>query len=229
MEMVEPSKLDAIIISDIHLGGDACQAEKILKFLTEINKGVRSTLRLIINGDAFESWDFRRLKKFHWKVLGELRSLSDHVEVIWVEGNHDGPAEIISHLLGIQVVSQFVLRSGNKTILILHGHQFDKFISDHPIITIITDFLYGLLQKMDRSLWAARMVKRASKTYLRCAMLIRDRAIVYAEKTKCDIVCCGHTHHESAEEIYFNSGCWTDAICSFLEVGNGQIELRQFN
>ena len=46
---------------------------------------------------------FHRLRKWHWKVLSQLRKLSDEIETIWIIGNHDGPAEDISQLLGITV------------------------------------------------------------------------------------------------------------------------------
>ena len=51
----------------------------------------------------FDSIDFRRLSKNHWKVLSLIRKLSDQIDIIWLYGNHDGSAEIISHLLGVTV------------------------------------------------------------------------------------------------------------------------------
>jgi hypothetical protein len=100
----DPDLLDAVVISDIHLGSDNCQAKAAAAFLQILLDGDLRTRRLIINGDVFDSIDFRRLKKTHWKVLSQIRHLSDKIEVIWIAGNHDGSADVISHLLGVSVV-----------------------------------------------------------------------------------------------------------------------------
>src|SRR5215471_14460211 len=95
--------LDAVILSDLHLGSGNCQARRLRELLQRIDDGELSTQRLILNGDVFDSIDFRRLRKDHWAVLSLLRKLSDRVEIIWLAGNHDGSAEIVSHLLGVRV------------------------------------------------------------------------------------------------------------------------------
>src|SRR3954452_15232533 len=104
--------LDAVILSDIHLGSDNCQAKKVVQLLERVSDGELPTARLILNGDVFDSIDFRRLNKHHWKVLSLIRKLSDHVETVWLYGNHDAAAEIFSHLLGVTVEDEYVLHSG---------------------------------------------------------------------------------------------------------------------
>ena len=161
--------LDAVIISDLHLGSDNCQAKSLGTFLERIADGQLQTQRLILNGDVFDSIDFRRLKKNHWKVLSLIRKLSDHIEIIWLCGNHDGSAEIISHLLGVTVKDEYVLHTGDRQVLILHGHVFDEFIDSHPILTWMADVVYYLLQQIDRTHYFAKLAKKGSKTFLRCA------------------------------------------------------------
>jgi UDP-2,3-diacylglucosamine pyrophosphatase LpxH len=220
---------DAIIISDIHLGSDVCQAKLLVDFLDRIKHCETETRELILNGDVFDSWDFRRLKKQHWKVLSHLRKLSDHLPITWINGNHDGPAEIVSHLLGINVAEEHIFNSGGKRVLALHGHQFDRFIDDHPILTRLADWSYQVIQMMDRSFYWARLAKRNSKAFLRCSELIEKRAVEHARKLGCDIVCCGHTHLEIARPGaigYFNSGCWTELPCSFLTVRDGEVNVN---
>jgi len=223
---------DAIIISDLHLGSDNCQAKALTHFLDNIHEGIPSTQKLILNGDVFDSIDFRRLNKHHWKVLSLLRKMSDTIEIIWINGNHDGPAEIVSHLLGVEVQDELVLESGGKKILFHHGHRFDEFIDNHPIITAIADATYRLLQRLDKSHRFAKLAKRKSKTFLRCAAKIESRSIEYARKKGYDAVCCGHTHHAVANTegpvSYFNSGCWTERPCHYLTVSNGVIALEEF-
>src|SRR6478672_11556494 len=131
--------LDAVILSDIHLGSANCQAKRVCELLERIGHRELITARLILNGDVFDSIDFRRLTKSHWKVLSLLRKLSDHIDIIWLCGNHDGTAEIVSHLLGVTVMEDFVLKSGGKRLLILHGHVFDEFLDNHPFLTWVGD------------------------------------------------------------------------------------------
>lgn len=221
--------MKTIIISDLHLGSDICQAKELESFLDHIEKRCD---RLILNGDVFDSIDFRRLKKHHWNVLSQLRRVSDKIEVIWVCGNHDGTAEIVSHLLGITVVDEYQFETDGKKVLVLHGHIFDQFITKRPILTKIADTLYRWLQKIDKSHWLARNIKRTSKIYLRNTRNIKAKSVKYAADKGCDIVCCGHTHHafedRSSPVQYFNSGCWTEKPCTFLEVKNGNVTLNVF-
>ena len=218
------------IISDIHLGSDVCQAKELVDFLDHIEERSK---RLILNGDVFDSMDFRRLRKHHWHILSRLRKMSDKIEVIWVVGNHDGPAEIISHLLGVTVVDDYEFFSENKRVLVLHGHIFDEFIDNYPILTKIGDMIYSFLQWIDKSHYIARTAKQSSKIYLRCAENIKNKALKKAKSKGCDIVCCGHTHHPELTTIedivYVNSGCWTENPSSFINICNGEIELSFFN
>ena len=215
--------VDAIIISDLHLGSRICQAKHLLEFIETITASY-----LILNGDVFDSWDFRRIKKSEWKILSHLRKLSKRIKVIWINGNHDGPAEIISHLLGIEVREEYVLESGEKRILVLHGHQFDTFIANHPIITWIADTTYHFMQMIDPSFWMAKQAKKASKSFLRNVQKVKSGAIEYAKKKKCDIICCGHTHHPEIADRYYNSGSWAELPEHYLEVENGGVILKEF-
>jgi UDP-2,3-diacylglucosamine pyrophosphatase LpxH len=223
---------DAIILSDIHLGADNCQAKRLCKLLEDLVQEELRTDKLIVNGDVFDSIDFRRLKKNHWKVLSLIRKLSDRIETIWLCGNHDGSAEIVSHLLGTQVMDEYVLQSGTEKILILHGHRFDEFLDAHPIMTWFGDQVYFLLQRMDRTHRFAKFAKKSSKTFLRCAQVIEERSVQYAHQKGCTAVVCGHTHVAAAKHEqplpYFNSGCWTEWPGTFLTVTAGLVELKHF-
>lgn len=226
--------LDAIVISDLHLGSEVCQAKQLVHFLEQLKEELLVTSELILNGDVFDSWDFRRLKKNHWKVLSVIRSLSDHVKIVWITGNHDHPedAATVAHLIGAEIVEQYVLESGGKRILLFHGHIFDRFISDHPIVTWVVDVLYSWLHKIDKSFRLSRWAKHSSKTFLRCSAKIEAEAKRYAQKFGCTAVLCGHTHHErisTEDEVeYYNSGSWCELPCVYLTIDDGRIENHHF-
>lgn len=224
---------DAIIISDIHLGSNVCQSKTLINFLEKIQSQEILSRKLIINGDLFDSWDFRKLKKNQWKVLSDIRKLSKLLKVIWISGNHDGPAEIISNLIGVEFEYEYEFTSGDKKVLVLHGDVFDNFISKYPRLTKIADNFYRFLQKIDKSFYWSKFVKRNSKTFLRCSEQICERAKEYCSFKKCNIVCCGHSHlakvDNSSEVQYYNSGCWTESFCSYLLVHDGTVEIEYFS
>lgn len=223
--------MDAICISDLHLGSDICQVRLLESFLKDIKHQNIKTNELILNGDVFDSWDFRRLKKHHWHVLSLLRKMSDEVKVTWVAGNHDGPAELVSNLLGIEVVNAYSLISGGRSIYFHHGHRYDTFIDKHPFLTWCGDQIYWLLQKIDPSFTLARNAKQASKTFMRNSDIIEGKSKAYALKHHHDAVCSGHTHYAMIREgspSYYNSGSWTELPCHFLSIDNGQIVLHEY-
>ncbi len=223
---------DAVAISDLHLGSANCQAKYLTHFLAALRKGQIDTKTLILNGDVFDDFDFRRLKKRHWKVLSELRRLTANTSVVWLNGNHDGPAEFVSHLLGVECADEFVIESGGKRVLFLHGHQFDEFIARRPLVTWAADRLYRIAQRLDPTHGVARFLKRNSKTFLRSTAKIRAGAVARAVDRGCQIVCCGHTHLPVASDeepaAYYNGGCWTERPCHYLTLRDGCVSVEAY-
>jgi UDP-2,3-diacylglucosamine pyrophosphatase LpxH len=199
--------------------------------LKSIEAGEIQTRRLIINGDLFDGWDFRKLKKSHWKVLSHIRKVAGISEVIWIRGNHDGPAEIISHLIGVDFLDEYDMESGGRRILLLHGDRFDSFIAERPVLTRLADNFYRLVQRLDRSFYLARLLKKGSKTFLRCSEQIRDKAREYAAKRGFDCVVCSHVHmatEDRSESVeYYNTGCWTESPCHYLAISDGDLSVRR--
>jgi UDP-2,3-diacylglucosamine pyrophosphatase LpxH len=218
--------LDAILLSDLHLGSTSCQVRAIQQFLVELP----ATCKLVLIGDVVESTG-SRLTKQHWRVLSRLRKLSDQLELVWVRGNHDCDAESVAHLIGAVFVPEYVFESGDRRVLCVHGDAWDRFLTDHPVITHIADWFYLNMQRISRQL--AISAKRKSKTFLRCVDRVRAEAIEYAKAKRADVVICGHTHFaEAPSELgraspaYFNTGSWTDHHCHYLTVHNGDVRLE---
>jgi len=225
--------MNAVIISDIHLGSDICQSKKLKEFLFQIEHNVIQVDEIIINGDLFDSLDFRKLKSSHWKILSSLRSLTKTKHVVWINGNHDGPACFISHVIGVDFVEEYKFKSGEKNFIILHGDKFDNFITKYPVLTKLADKIYRFIQKLDKSFYLANLAKRNSKTFLRCSEQIKQRAIGYCLQNKADVICCGHTHlaleTKTSKVHYINSGCWTEECCSYILITEQNVELKKFN
>lgn len=220
---------DAILLSDLHLGAEACQVRTLQDFIDYLP----STDRLILLGDVLENTEYR-LTKQHWRVLSQMRKLADQLELIWVQGNHDHDAESVAHLIGAKFVPEYTFKSGDREVLCVHGDAWDRFITDHPIITNIADWFYLRMQRMSRRL--ANRAKRSSKTFLRCVDRVRSEAMKYGQAKHADVVICGHTHFaEAAAEpvaspcAYYNTGCWTDHHCHYLTVQDGRFQLEEVN
>lgn len=224
--------LDAVIVSDIHLGSPASQPRRVLDFLRPIEAGEVAVQRLLINGDLFDTID-ARLDRHEWKVLSLLSRLARQIEVVWIRGNHDLPEpEIVAGLAGIRLVDEFCFQSGDQTILCIHGDRWDDFIRNYPVTTWVADVIYQLLQKLDRTHTLARAAKTNSKTFVRTTDKVRHLAIEHAKKMGASIICCGHTHQplssQSGGVAYFNSGCWTDRPCNYLTVENGFVRIEKW-
>lgn len=224
---------DFIIISDLHLGSHVCRSDLILDFLDTLN-----TRTLILNGDIFDNLDFRRLQSNHWKILKKLRSVSKNTVIYWIKGNHDKNAEAISHLIGATFVDDLLIKSGAvERIYIVHGDVFDEFIQGRPITSKIADYLYRIIQWFDKSFnknhYYSNLVKKKSKSIIRCGKVV-ENAIKFCKKNGFKIIICGHTHmplqlYTKKDEIqYHNSGCWTDKVCNYIVINNGNIQLKEF-
>lgn len=221
--------VDAIVLSDLHLGCESCQVLPLQEFIDNLPP----TERLILNGDVLQNTEYR-LTRQHWRVLSQLRKLADRLELIWVRGNHDDDAESVAHLIGATFVPEFRFRSGSQELLCVHGDAWDRFITDHPLLTNVADWFYLRMQRWSRRL--ANRAKRRSKTFLRCVDRVRTEAIKYGEANGADVVICGHTHFAEAPAAptaarcaYYNSGCWTDYHCHYLLVHDGDLQLVEAN
>jgi UDP-2,3-diacylglucosamine pyrophosphatase LpxH len=77
-----------------------------------------------------------------------------------------------------------------------------------------------------------RWLKRNSKTFIRNAQIVRNRAISYAQHKKADIIICGHTHHPEDIKVdnirYLNSGSWTDSPAHFIGFSGERLEVVPF-
>ncbi len=225
----EPNPFDCVVISDLHLGSDVCQARLLEEFLEWACENSRE---LVINGDIFDDLNFKRLSKRHFACLRIIRRNSDHEDfrLIWMRGNHDGPADIVSHIVGVEILDEYVYENGKVKLLILHGDQFDTIIAKHGLLTKLACGVFYWIQKFFPHR-ASRWVRRVSKKWQRNSQLVERRAVEYAKSRDCPMVTCGHTHmaleasHDGVR--YFNTGTWTEhPPCPFLAVRGSEIGLR---
>jgi len=222
-------RFDCLIISDLHLGSDVCQAGLLEEFL---EWAVENTRELVINGDIFDDLNFKRLSKRHFACLKIIRRNSDRddLRLIWVRGNHDGPADVVGHIVGVEVLDEYEFRNDAIRLLILHGDQFDRFVNNYGLLTELACGVFYYIQK-----WAphqaARFIRRVSKRWQRSSESIREGAVRYSRSRGCRAIACGHTHLPELKAtqgvLYVNSGTWTEhPPCPFVTVRGQEIRLE---
>ncbi len=223
---------NTLILSDLHLGAATSRAWEA----TQVLKQTRFE-RLILLGDIFADLNFGRLTKEHWKFLGFIRKLSNpkrHIEVVWVEGNHDhGLTDIMSHLVGVRVYQKYLWDFGGFRHIAVHGHQFDGFQVNNVRLSSVGTSLYLLLQKVDfKRKPIARLIDRLNTRWMRMSSKVAEGALRFAEQHGADRIFCGHTHEATCRERngihYFNTGGWVDTRLTYLTVDEQGVRIHEY-
>jgi UDP-2,3-diacylglucosamine pyrophosphatase LpxH len=233
LETADSGCSDTLIISDLHLGSELSRADEARELLRS-----RTFRRLILLGDVFCDFNFRRLKKKHWELLSHIRKLSNprrNVEVVWVEGNHDrGLAEVMSHLVGVKVYQEYLWSFAGLRYLAIHGHQFDRFLVDNAALSAIGEFLHIQIQRFDseRKVFT-RFLDRQNSKWLHLSPKVAAGAMAHARFRGAEVVFCGHTHHATQAEQdgvrYFNTGCWTGDAPTYITVGHAGVQVHTYS
>jgi len=204
-----------LTISDIHLGSPVSQKDKVLQIL---NLDFQT---LIINGDLFDSYSFKRFDKKDWAILSKIRKLSKSHEVILVHGNHDANAEFLSAITGMDFVENHLSIINGTKYFFEHGDKYDHWIKHKPFITWFFTGLYYQIQKIDKNHNTSRMLKRMSKSWVKAKDIVCKK---FVEKygAKYDVLLAGHTHHAEVKYMnnctYINSGSFCEEKCSYVEI-----------
>jgi UDP-2,3-diacylglucosamine pyrophosphatase LpxH len=224
---------NTLILSDLHLGAETSRAREATRVLKESRFE-----RLILLGDIFADLNFARLTKEHWKFLGYIRKLSNpkrKIEVVWVEGNHDhGLADIMSHLVGVQVYQHYEWEYAGLRHVAIHGHQFDGFQVNRIRLSRVGTSLYLLLQKLDfKNKPIVRLIDRLNTRWLRMSTKVAAGALAYAQHHGADRIFCGHTHEALRVEQdgieYYNSGGWVDSRLTYLAIDEQGVQIHEYD
>lgn len=224
--------LDAVIVSDIHLGSEMSRARDALELLRSLRYR-----RLILLGDIFSDLNFSRLTGDHWKFLSCIRKLSNpkrKIEVVWVEGNHDrGLSNVMSHLVGVPVYQRYVWSFQGKRHVAIHGHQFDRFSCRNLLISRIGIEIYRQIQRIEgASKPLSRRIDRLNTRWLSLRGKVAAGALHYAKLGRADKIFCGHTHQAdfaTRDGIeYYNTGAWVDLKPTYITVGEQGVAICEY-
>lgn len=240
-----PTRYRAVWLSDVHLGSRDCQAERLLRFLQQLDC---DTLYLL--GDIVDLWALK--KQLHWpamhqRVLDEFARLAQRgVRVIYIPGNHDCPLRNYAggSLFGVEVHRRFVHRTADgKRLLLLHGDEFDAATRYNRLHRLVGDTAYDLLLWLNRCSnrlrhWSGRpywslagWLKTRVRTAQAAVTAFEEAALEAARAYPADGIVCGHIHQAALRHhdgmIYANDGDWVESCTVLAEHADGRLELLQ--
>jgi UDP-2,3-diacylglucosamine pyrophosphatase LpxH len=227
-------KVDALFISDVHLGSRGSNADDVLKLLKEYEPK-----KLFLVGDIIDGWLLKR--KFRWpqshtNVLRKILSYSkNNIKVIYIPGNHDDFLREYGEFSfgNIEVHNEYVF----ENTFITHGDLYDGVVKlkwlgvlgsiGYDIAISIDKKLKKLGYKRSLSKFLKEKVKEAVKYITQYEVeLVRQ-----AKKHKCNVVICGHIHKPEDRMVddvrYLNCGDWIENN-SYITLLNGKYELHEF-
>lgn len=218
---------DITLLSDLHQGSNACNQDKIMSVL----KNMEETRTLVIDGDWLDSC-YPKLDDNDYYIIHLIMKAPAYKKV-WIKGNHDWNAEEFVRSYGcIDIQTVYAERSGNETVLMIHGQQWDSMINNYPFWTNLGNFTNKLISDINprTAIW----LKRERKDLFHCDDAVQAGCIELAKTHKASIVIAGHTHNarfvedETSGITYINSGCWADYTCHAVFVKDGVAELKEF-
>jgi UDP-2,3-diacylglucosamine pyrophosphatase LpxH len=210
-------KIEALFISDVHLGSKGSNAEMVLDLLKQYQPEY-----LFLVGDIIDGWLLKR--RFRWpqshtNVLRKIMSYSKNgTKVIYIPGNHDEFLREYGEFSfgNIEVHNEYVW---NNTF-ITHGDLYDGVVK-LKWLGVLGSIGYDMAISIDRKLKKLGM-KRSLSKFLKDKVKEAVKFITQfeveltrqAKKHHCTSVICGHIHHPEDRDIdgvrYLNCGDWIE-------------------
>ena len=226
-------KVEAIFISDVHIGSKGANVEALIETLAKYEME-----NLFIVGDFIDGWLLK--KRHYWKseytdLLRKIMKLSKNgTNVYIIPGNHDEflrnytPLDFGSN---ITIVDEMIW----KEYFITHGDLYDGVVGlkwlahlgsiGYELAITIDRFIKKLGYKKSISKWAKDSVKDAVKFITS----FEDQLVYQAKKRNCKGVICGHIHKPENKTIdgihYLNTGDWIENN-SYIVYDKGRFDNR---
>jgi UDP-2,3-diacylglucosamine pyrophosphatase LpxH len=243
MKQYNPKKrfVDAVVISDVHLGTYGCHAKELLRYLKSIK-----TKKLILNGDIIDGWQFnkRYFPASHMKVLKYILTLvTKKTKVFYITGNHD---EMLRKFAGykmgsLEITNKLVFEHDGKKTWIFHGDVFDVTMQHSKWLAKLGSIGYDTLIVLNRlvnfvsekmghgKLSFSKKIKNSVKKAVSYVNDFEQLTADIAIANKYDHVICGHVHqpekklmsNNHGQVVYLNSGDWVENLTA-LELNDGE-------
>lgn len=217
-----------VFISDIHLGTDVCQHEKLLKFLKGFeNEDKRSYClqKLYLVGDLIDMTqiDHRLFWSKHRTVVKKLLRMADKgVEIVYIPGNHDyfvrneilSGDDVSENFNGISIRQQDIHTTADgKRLLVMHGDEFDGVVKKMPWLYWLGDNAYSFALFLNK--WFNRGRRLFGMHYWSLSQWLKLKVknavqfignyemlvVETARRRHVDGVVCGHIHKAELKNL----------------------------
>lgn len=228
-------KVEALFISDVHLGSRGSKAFELLETLKQYEPEY-----LFIVGDFIDGWLLK--KRNYWiqdftNVIRKILSYSKRgTKVVYITGNHD---DFLRHYsptdLGenIEIVDQYIWNG----YFITHGDLYDGIVS-LKWLGVLGSWGYELAIGIDhlmkrfgykRSL--SKYLKTRVKNAIKFINDFENQLVYQANERNCEGVIAGHIHTPANKMIknihYLNCGDWIENK-SYIVYNNNKFELKSY-
>jgi UDP-2,3-diacylglucosamine pyrophosphatase LpxH len=215
--------MNAIIVSDLHIGSKYFVYQDFERFLNNIPEDAE----FILNGDIIEN-PYAKLKPTDQRILNRFEKMSHRQKVVWVRGNHDNG--YIPNNLGKIHTKPY--HSIQKRVFITHGDFFDKVMPQSRAFIKAFRMMHNLRVKLGaRPVHVAEYAKKWKRFYGYLRNNVMLNAVHCAAENGFEAVACGHTHF--AEEQFFNgirylnTGAWTERPTYYARLTDNEITLKK--
>ena len=214
--------MNAIVVSDLHIGSQFFLHHDFEKFLENIPEDYE----LILNGDIIDD-PKKELMPPHKRILHSIGQISQRQKVIWVRGNHDnGYAR--NGFEHIHFKTSYTIE--NK-LLISHGCDFDEIMPRSQIFIKYFKLIHDIMIKFgSRPVHVASYAKKFELLYKVLRDNVMKNAVNCALENGYEAVVCGHTHYPEDRVYngirYMNTGAWTESPAFYLQMTGNQMTLN---
>ena len=232
-------KIEALYISDVHLGSKGSKASELLEVLKSYEPE-----KLFIVGDFIDGWLLK--KRHYWpqehtNVVRKVLSYAKKgTEVYYITGNHDDFLRSYENLDfgNITVVDEII----DDGIWVVHGDKYDSVVMYNKWIAVLGSVGYELVIYINEFVkWGRRKLGLRPRSFSKWVKAKVKHAVAFIDSfeftlTKeakvrgCFTVICGHIHTPADRVIdnvrYLNTGDWIE-IYSFITKEKGKLILHK--
>jgi UDP-2,3-diacylglucosamine pyrophosphatase LpxH len=215
--------MNAIIISDLHIGSRYFQFGVFERFLEELP----TDHELIMNGDIIDS-PYLKMEKSDQRILDLIEDISYRQKVVWIRGNHDNG--YVPKNFG-KTLFKSSHRIDNR-LLITHGDDFDDIMPRNRLFIKAFKQMHNLRVKLGaRPVHVAEYAKKWKSFYRVLRKNVALNAVKCAAENGFEAVTCGHTHYPEDVAFngirYINTGAWTEFPAYYLHITTDEMVLNQ--
>ena len=214
--------MNAIIISDLHIGSQYLQSRILEDFL----EALPEDHDFILNGDIVDQ-PYSKMKKSDQRILDRIAQISFDQKVVWIRGNHDN-GYTPTGFGKVKVTRSYSI--GNR-LLITHGDDFDEIMPRSRVFIKAFKWMHNLRVKLGaKPVHVAEYAKKWKSFYKILRKNVALNAVSCAVENGFEAVACGHTHYPEDRVVdgirYVNTGAWTELPAHYLHITADNIVLN---